>query len=192
MFKKAFTIVNSKRLMLRHVQDDDFNSLFTYRNDSVVAKYQSWTEKSEYELRKLIEKQKSLQPGIPGIWFMFAIQLNEKPIMIGDCAFGIIEEDIRQAELGVTLSPLFQGKGYAKEAITCVLTLVFNNSDIERIVMITNRENNSCIKLVKNLGFNLINPTSGFKDSLTNSELFGLKDNELMFAMSRDDWFLIS
>ena len=112
--------------------------------------------------------------------------------MIGDCAFGIIEDDVRQSELGITLSPHYQGKGYAKEAITCVLTCVFNNSDIERVVMIINRDNSSCIQLVNNLGFNMINPTSGFKETRTNKELFGVKDNELMFSMLRDDWFLLS
>src|SRR6185437_5158399 len=124
--KELFTFIKSKRLTLRGIRERDFDSLLAYRDDEKVLQYQGWTDKTESEIRVLIEEQKSLQPGIPGEWFMFAIELKTNE-MIGDCAVCINENDPRQTELGITLSRASQGQGYAKEAISCILNFISNN-----------------------------------------------------------------
>lgn len=188
MFKKVFITAESERLILRHLHESDFDALFSYRNDPEVAKYQGWTDKTEHEIQLLIQEQNTLQPGIPGIWFMFAIQLKTTAVMIGDCAINVNKVDPRQAELGITLSRQYQGNGYAREAISCVLHYVFKNSAIERVVLITDADNTHCIKLIKNLGLNLINSAHGFKGAPIDKDLYDLKENELMYSAEKKDF----
>jgi RimJ/RimL family protein N-acetyltransferase len=188
MNKEAFIYVDSKRLILRRIQDGDFDALFFYRNDPTVGKYQSWTDKTENELRVLIQEQSALQPGIPGEWFMFAIQLKETEDMIGDCAFNINKDYPQQAELGITLSRQYQGKGYAKEAVGCALNYAFKNFSIERLIMITDKENTRSISLINKLGFSLVNSSIGFKEAPADKDLYCIKGNELMYAIVREGW----
>ncbi len=192
MSKEIFITADSKRLRLRHLKDNDFATLFSYRNDPEVGKYQSWTDKTEKEIFLLIQEQKCLQPGVPGEWFVFAIQLKDTNILIGDSAFHINKNFPHQAELEVTLSREYQGKGYAREAISCVLNYVFKNFNIKRVVMITDEKNTHSLKLIKSLGFTLVNPSFNFENSPSDNDLYDLKNNELMFEMLRKIWLSTS
>jgi RimJ/RimL family protein N-acetyltransferase len=41
--------------------------------------------------------------------------------LIGDCAAGPHDGDVRQAEIGFTIAPGYQGRGFATEAACCLL-----------------------------------------------------------------------
>ena len=71
-----FTQIESARLRLRHFQDSDVTPFMGYRNDPLVAKYQSWEGISELEARTFIQEQKVIQPGVPGQGFQVAIELK--------------------------------------------------------------------------------------------------------------------
>ena len=51
-----FTQIESARLRLRHFQDSDVTLFMGYRNDPLVAKYQSWEGISELEARDLYSR----------------------------------------------------------------------------------------------------------------------------------------
>jgi hypothetical protein len=48
-----------------------------YRNDPEVARYQSWESCSELEALDFIREMRSSEPGTPGEWFQFAVELKE-------------------------------------------------------------------------------------------------------------------
>jgi RimJ/RimL family protein N-acetyltransferase len=185
---KLNSFIESSRLLLRRFTPDDFAALHTYRNDPAVAKYQSWTDKTELEIHTLIEDQKSLQLGIPGEWFMFAIILKKTGTLIGDCAFSVKKDDPRQAEIGITLSNQAQGQGFAHETIMLALNYLFENSKIDRIVLIADVKNRACIKLITNLHIPPVNPLLGYKGAAADTLFYNLKENELMFAVLKNEW----
>src|SRR5262245_15746490 len=129
--------LESSRIILRQLVAADLPSFLAYRNDPEVAKYQSWESVSEREAQPFIEEQESLQPGVPGQWFQFAIELKETKQLIGDCALKVNEHDPRQAEIGFTLSREHQRKGFASEAVSCLLDGAFVHLELHRIVAIT-------------------------------------------------------
>ncbi|MDP8946945.1 MAG: hypothetical protein M3N09_02420 [Actinomycetota bacterium] len=47
-----------------------------YRNDPEVARYQSWESCSELEALDFIRELRSSEPGTPGEWFQFAVELK--------------------------------------------------------------------------------------------------------------------
>src|SRR5947209_2543937 len=131
-----FAAFETTRLRLRHFSDADLPAFMAYRNDPEVARYQSWEGISEAEARVFIQGQKQLQPA-PGAGFQIAIELKQTGALIGDCYFMIHEHDAQQAEIGFTLSRAYQGRGFATEAVSSLLTYAFLTFDLHRIIAIT-------------------------------------------------------
>jgi hypothetical protein len=55
-------------------------------------------------------------PDTPGEWFQFAVTLRATGQLIGDCAAMPRADDPSQCEIGFTIAPGYQGRGYATEA----------------------------------------------------------------------------
>ncbi len=147
----GFIRLVSERLILRRFKASDLTPFLAYRNDPEVARYQPWDSCTEREAIAMMEELGSLQLGAPGEWFQFAIELKMTGALIGDCALKV-EEDGRQAEVGFTLYRDHQGKGYASEAVSCLLDYAFGDLGLHRIVAITDQENEPSFTLLERLG----------------------------------------
>jgi RimJ/RimL family protein N-acetyltransferase len=146
----TFTQLDSRRVTLRRFTDSDLPLFLSYRNDPEVARYQSWESISPEDAKTYIQVQKALEPGIAGKWFQFAVELKESQLLIGDCGLKI---DSRQGEIGFTISREYQGKGYGREAVSCVLDFAFGELSLHRIVAITDCRNISSVALLEKSGF---------------------------------------
>ena len=177
-----FTEIESARLRLRHFRDSDITLFMGYRNDPIVAKYQSWEGISELEARTFIQEQKKVQPGVPGQGFQIAIELKATGVLIGDCYFTINAFDHRQAEIGFTLSHEFQGHGYAAEAVSCFLNYAFHTFDLHRIIAITDCENIASVALLERLG---MRREGHF---IQNIWFKGKWGDEYLYAILKDEW----
>jgi RimJ/RimL family protein N-acetyltransferase len=181
MSGQEFARLESERLILRRFADSDLAPFLAYRNDPEVARYQAWESCTEHEASAMIEEMKSLQPGAPGEWFQFAIELKQTGALIGDCALKV-EQDGRQAEIGFTLSREHQGKGYAREAVSRLLDYAFGDLGLHRVVAITDRENVPSFTLLERLGMRREGKfvrIAWFK---------GRWASEYLYAMLEDEW----
>ena len=129
----------------------------------------------------MIEELKSLQPGTPGEWFQFAIELQETGTLIGDCALKV-EQDGRQAEISFALSREHQGEGYASEAISCLLDYAFGDLGLHWVVAITDQENGPSFALLERLG---MRRESRFVQS---AWFKGRWTSEYLYAVLADEW----
>jgi RimJ/RimL family protein N-acetyltransferase len=150
MDETAFTSIESQRLILRRFNDVDLAPFLAYLNDPQVARYQSWESYTEQQAREVIEKQKTLSPGLPGQWFTFALELKETGALVGHVALKMLEDN--QAEIGFTLARDFHGKGLAFEAAARVLDYVFTKLKLHRVIAITDCENERSFSLLGRLG----------------------------------------
>ncbi|MCJ7623131.1 MAG: GNAT family N-acetyltransferase [Anaerolineaceae bacterium] len=141
------------RLKLRKFILGDIPAFLAYRNDPLVARYQTWENISAAEAQAFIREQQTIQPGQPGEWFQFAIEHKEDQAMIGDCGLKTLADDARQAEIGFTLSRDCQGQGYATEAVTRLLDYAFSVLNFHRVVGITDVRNHPSIALLEKAGF---------------------------------------
>jgi RimJ/RimL family protein N-acetyltransferase len=178
----GFTRLESERLILRRFADSDLVPFLAYRNDPEVARYQDWESCTEQEATTMIEELKSLQPGTPGEWFQFAIELKETGALIGDCALKV-EQDGRQAEIGFSLSREHQGKGYASEAVSRLLDYAFGDLGLHRVVAITDQENEPSFALLERLG---MRREGCF---VQNAWFKGRWVSEYLYAVLADEWF---
>jgi len=72
--------------------------------------------------------------------------------LIGDCAFQVRADDERQAQIGFTLSPTSQKQGYATEAVTGLLNVLFGKMRLHRVTATCDVENEASVRLLERIG----------------------------------------
>lgn len=148
----SFTTLQSERLILRRLEDNDLVPYLAYLNDPLVAKYQSWDAFPLERARKVIEEQKSLEPGRPGEPFLFAVEVKESASLAGHVVLTVQEKDPLQAEIGFTFGREYHGLGLAREAASYVLDYAFTVLKLHRVFAITDCENLNSVALLSRLG----------------------------------------
>ncbi|MCA0987471.1 GNAT family N-acetyltransferase [Guptibacillus algicola] len=149
---KEFTPIQSSRLLLRPFKESDLDAFVAYRADPEVARYQSWESYTREEGIAFFESMAKARFNAPGEYFQIAFERKDTNEMIGDCVVHPLAEDARQVEIGFTLAKRFQGKGYAHEALTTLLTYLFDELKKHRAFAVTDVKNEGSIKLLENLG----------------------------------------
>ncbi len=147
-----FEYLSSPRLILRRLRRSDLSPFCRYRSDPRVARYQDWTAFSEEEGLRFFAEQAELHPDVEGTWFQMAIVLAETGEIIGDCGLHSMKDPPRQVEIGFTLDPDYQGKGYATEAVTGLLNYAFGELRKHRVTAITDARNAAALRVLERVG----------------------------------------
>src|SRR5687768_15130326 len=113
--------LESERLILRNLEDNDLDDFLSYRSNPEVTRYQGFDPYNREAASEFITSQKEIEFGLPGQWLQLGIIDKKSDQLIGDCAVKLDKHEPRIAEMGCTISPAFQQKGFAKET---VLTLM--------------------------------------------------------------------
>jgi RimJ/RimL family protein N-acetyltransferase len=147
----TFQAIESKRLVIRRLRDDDVDTLVSYRNLPQVAWMQLWESYSAEEARGLVNSCNLMEPFTAGNWFQFGVTLKGSDDLIGDLYFKL-DGAGKQAEIGFTFAPTFQGRGLATEAVKALLNHAFTNEGMHRVYGSTDPRNTPSIRLMKRLG----------------------------------------
>lgn len=181
MKEKPLTL-ESRRLLLRPVIEKDLDDFFEYRSKPEVARYQLWEPFERQQSLDYILKFKDSVPGIPGQWFQMGIVLKEENKLIGDCAIKLLEHEPRIAEIGCNLSPAYQRKGYAGEALSMMLDHFFMKTDLHRVVGIADCENLASVRLLERLN---MRREGHFIQDIWFKGKWG---DEYSYAILKDEW----
>lgn len=178
--KKAFTSLESDRLLLRRFTAADLLPFLAYLNDPEVARYQSWESYTREEAAKVIDEQANIEPGEPGKWFTFAVELKAEGLLIGHVALKMLDQ--LQAEIGFTFARTHQGKGLAFEATCLVLDYLFTALSLHRVTAIADCENERSVALLKRLG---MRQEGHFTQNIWFKGKWG---DEYLYAVLREEW----
>ncbi len=171
------------RLILRSFEESDIKGFSAYRSDPEVARYQGWeTPFSIAQAAFFIDHMLNANPGEPGQWYQLAIALKENTTLIGDCAFQRLFVDHNQAEIGFTLARVYQGQGYAAEAVTRLLAYLFDDLHMHRVIANCDPANQPSFKLMERLG---MRHEGRFVESLWFHETYVSED---WFAILEREW----
>ena len=153
----TFTMIETERLVLRRFRPDDATAFAAYRGKPAVARYQSWDETySVADAERMIASLAEIHPGEPGEWFQFAVADRTTDALVGDCGLHVDGGDPGRAEIGYTLAPVHQGRGFATEAVDALVGYAFGTLGIERIQATADERNAPSIRVVEGLGFEAV------------------------------------
>ncbi|MEV8252536.1 GNAT family protein [Rhodoglobus sp. NPDC076762] len=77
---------------------------------------------------------------------------ERRTVMIGTLYFKLTNAEQSTAEIGWALHPLFQGKGYAREAASALLDVAFGEMELHRVTALLDPRNGDSIRLCEALG----------------------------------------
>lgn len=139
----------TQRLVLRPLRLSDSAAVFEYRSNPDVSRFQVWEPQDVREVRSFIAGLLDVEPDMPGTWYQLAITLRETGELVGDCGLHFPTERQGQAEVGITLAPAHQGRGYATEALERVLEYLFSDLGKHRVYATVDPRNAASIALLE-------------------------------------------
>ena len=174
--------LHTRRLHLRRLEPEDAAAMSAYRGLPEVARYQSWETFGVEDAAQLIADQLTVQPADPDSWLQLMIILAESGLPIGDCGIHFPSTSAQQVELGITLDPRYQNRGFASEALEGVLSYVFGRLNMHRVSATTDVENKAAQNLFQRLGFRR---EAHFSEHVW---FKGAWCSECVFAMLQREW----
>ena len=168
-------VMETERLLLREMTDDDFQALYKVLADSDIMQHYPYTF-DEVRVRNWIERniERYRVFGF-GLW---AVCLKETDEMIGDCGLTmqLIKGEIKP-EIGYHIRADKQRKGYAKEAAIAVRDWTFNNTPFNIVYSYMKHTNEASAQTAMSYGCKQVD---NFFD-----EVNGITK---VFAITRDEW----
>ncbi len=179
-------IINTDRLLIRNLCLSDLNNFHVYRSDPEVTKYQGFDVFSMKQAEDFINEQADKEFGKPGEWVQYGIENKTTGKLVGDCAIKLDQYDTRLAEIGITISPKEQKKGYGKETLLAILEFLFNRDGFHRVSETVDTENIASIQLLKSVGFR---QEGHFVENIFFKGKWG---SEYQYAMLKSEWLQLT
>lgn len=124
----------TSRLLLRAFQETDPAACAAYRSKPAAARCQPRTSPSTRDqATAFVHEMERAQAGAPGTSYQVAVDRQDQPGLVGDCAFQARADDERQAQVGFTFSPTRQQQGDATDAVRGLLTVLFGKRRLHRV-----------------------------------------------------------
>ena len=149
-----FEPLQTERLVLRRSRPEDHETISAYRSDPDVSRYQGWERIDPEGIRAQIEEMAGRAPGQPGGWVQLSVEERESGRLVGDVGLSPADEP-GVIEVGYTIAPEFQGRGYGTEAVAALIAYAFNTLDADLVRAYASAENLPSIRLAEKVGMRL-------------------------------------
>lgn len=140
------------RLVLRKLLEGDAEALFSYWSDVRVTRYMKIdTLRTIDEARSLIRTL--VKEMAEGKASRYVIKLKDTGHIIGTCGFETFQTEHHSAKISYELGKPYWGKGYASEALRCILADGFRTRHLHRVEAYIEPDNDRSIHALHKLGF---------------------------------------
>ena len=140
------------RIVLRRLGPADLSRFQAYRHDPGVGEFQGWEPQSDHEAARFIEDMSDVGLFPSGGWVQLGIADQHTDELIGDVGI-CVSADGEKAEIGFAVAPQAQGSGLGTEAVREAIGLIFDHTDVSRVVAVTDARNIRAHRLVLRVGF---------------------------------------
>lgn len=152
----GFAPILTERLLLRRSRPDDAEAISAYRSDPEVHRHQGWDRLDPDGIRSEIEQMADRLPGEPGGWVQLSVEERDTGRLVGDVGMSPAEDEPSTIKLGYTMSPAFQGRGYATEAVRAMIDYAFVTLGAEIARIYASAENIPSIRVAEKAGMRLV------------------------------------
>ncbi len=179
---EGFTELAGARVALRRFGLADLAEFVAYRSFAEVARFQGWDAPyPRADGERFIREMMDRHPDTTGEWFQFAVVLRPAGRLIGDCAAVPHADEPRQCEIGFTIAPGYQGRGYATEAAILLVDYLFAGRGKHRITASCDARNTASAAVLERLGMRQeghLRESTWAKGEWTDDLLYGLLQHE--------------
>jgi RimJ/RimL family protein N-acetyltransferase len=170
------------RVRIDDLVPGDAPVLFDYRSDAAVARFQSWGPASVDETRAFIVRNASGPFCESGAWRQLAVRSAATGELVGDLGVHFLAQDDRQVEIGFTIAPRHQRRGFAKSAVTALVDYLFTALAKHRVFASVDPRNGASMALLRGMG---LRQEAHFRQSLLWK---GEWVDDVVFALLRSEW----
>ncbi|NKE04082.1 GNAT family N-acetyltransferase [Bacillus selenatarsenatis] len=149
----GITAVETKRLILRELDEDDFEDIHEFKSDPQVVKYLTWGPNSREQTLQSLRKQIAFQNEENRKLHVLAVEIKGTKKVIGNALFMVRDQDFKTVEIGYFINSNYWKQGYGIEIVKGLLDFGFNTMDVHRIYAVCDAENTGSIKLLSKIGF---------------------------------------
>jgi RimJ/RimL family protein N-acetyltransferase len=148
----AYPLV-TERLHIRPYRPDDLEAVLSMFGREDVSRYLNWEPMDREAATTLLERRLSqTRIAKEGDGLALAAAERETDRFVGEVVLRLTSEVSRQGEVGWSVHPGAQGRGYATEAAREMLRLGFEELGLHRIVAECDPRNEASIKVMEKLG----------------------------------------
>jgi ribosomal-protein-alanine N-acetyltransferase len=183
-----FPQLETDRLVLRELTDEDIHVMFPHYSDKEVWKYiDTYPATDPRVILEVINWGKYILGNGTGVlWGLF----NKKDdSFVGEMNYvgrrdGTIEGKIHRAEIGYNIVREYWGKGLAAEALREIIRYIFDTTEIYRLEAIIRPANTRSRKLASRLGFK--------EEGILRDYIFwdGQYWDNVMYSLLKKEWRL--
>jgi len=145
-------ILETPRLLLRHLLPEDLDDLFEFYSDPDVVKYIPDAPRSYAESKEELEWFMNGHPKFPelGLWATVYKQTGQ---FIGRC--GLLPwtiEGQHEVEVAFALSKAYWGRGLATEVAQAIVQYAFDQLSLSRLICLIDHDNHGSINVAAKIG----------------------------------------
>lgn len=190
--------LETRRLLLRELCEDDRPALNEIERDPRVTRYMAFDPQSTDQTRTYIEDAIRQQSADPRQIYDLAIVLrreypegaSETPaVLIGRCGLGVRRPQHREADVWYLLHAAQWGRGYAFEAVSALLDFGFRTLRLHRVWADCDPRNIASCGLATRLGMQLegrLRENYFLKSEWCSTALYGILEHEWPPAATRE------
>lgn len=174
-------MINGERVMLRDIEENDWEDVHQYASQSIVCKYQPWGPNTIKESQSFVKEAIKDFNKSPRTRFVFAIIEKQNEKMIGVVEFNIRDEINRNGEIGYIIHPMYWGQGFATEVAKLIVNFSFYELNMHRIYATCDPRNIASSKVLEKIGLTLegrMRQDLLLKDGWRDSLLYSILDDE--------------
>jgi aminoglycoside 6'-N-acetyltransferase len=158
----------TERLSIKPLVMADINTFVAYRQDPDIARFQGWeTTYSKNQAIDLIQSQAGSLFPEKGEWLQLAICSLVDQEHLGDLGIKSVEDADATFQLGFTIAKQHQGRGFAKEAASNLMSYLVLEAGAKKFIATTDSRNTASIKVLSGLGFQQ-NISKGWTETFKN------------------------
>ncbi|HET8526380.1 MAG TPA: GNAT family N-acetyltransferase [Actinomycetota bacterium] len=148
--------IQTERLVLRRSVPEDAETISAYRSDKNVNAQQGWDRTDVDSVRADIVEMSRRSPGEPGGWVQYTVEDRESGRVVGDVGLSLGDGEPNVIKVGYTISPEFQGSGFATEAIRALVDYAFDTLGADAVRAHASALNTPSIRVAEKVGMRLI------------------------------------
>ena len=156
--------LETPRLVLRNVEEQDEAVMFDYRNHPLCARYQRGQKRARHQIHELIGRRRedvlSCQANC-----MIAVANRTTGEMVGEI---VVMPTDKTFSLGYTMSYRHHRKGYAFEALSALIGHLHHQHPAWEFISFVHPDNAASMGLLKKLGYRDLGYIAGME-----SQVFG-------------------